>query len=73
MKRHMRLDIRGALKNPDALQSFTRADGTSVPMEEARVFLMAERAKGHLYFPMGDCEGFDPLKGCPGHEKEDAP
>lgn len=69
----MRLDIRGALRNPDALRSFTRDDGTEASEEESRAFLLTKFAQGHDFLPMGDCEGFDPKTGCPGHEKAETP
>jgi len=36
--------------------------------EKARMELMIKQLNGELYIPSSGCEGFDPVKGCPGHQ-----
>jgi hypothetical protein len=36
--------------------------------DEIRRDLREQKAKGHVYVGSDKCEGFDPVKGCPGHE-----
>lgn len=70
---HMRLDIRGALKNwklRDFKGMFTHENGSPVPPADAKAILLDELAKGNLYIPVGDCDNFDPQTGCKGHEVE---
>lgn len=35
-----------------------------------RKALEAKKAAGEVYVPSAGCEGFDPVKGCPGHETD---
>lgn len=69
---HMRLDIRGALKNwsPRYFKGmFKTDDGHVMSSNEAKAELLIELSKGHNYLSLGDCPDFDPVdKGCPGHE-----
>ena len=70
--RHMRLDIRGCLKNtayPSGFRDLVRDDdGNTLSPEDAREWLLDELAKGHKFLPVSDCEGFSFETGCPGHE-----
>jgi hypothetical protein len=38
-----------------------------IPGKEARNILLHKKANGEKVIPCGDCEGFDPVTGCPGH------
>ena len=73
---HFRLDIRGALRNWDDKSfkgMFKNDDGITMTPREAKDTLKIELTRGRNYIPIGDCEGFDPVKnGCPGHEKKEA-
>ena len=43
-------------------------------VRDLRSRLLALVVKGTLYLPMGEpCEGWDPAKGCPGHDVGEAP
>lgn len=70
---HMRLDIKGALKNwstKDFRGLLVDDSGTALPPDKAKEFLFDELAKGNLYMPIGECDNFDPKQGCLGHEAE---
>jgi hypothetical protein len=76
--RHLRMSIKGALMRTDReLQidlgdAITTDHGTVLHTgREIRAALLDELGKGRLYLPMGDCEGFDYTKGCPGHALPD--
>lgn len=74
--RHMRLDVKGALRNwgKRQLKSFASAftvDGRQCrTADEARDALLQCLSEGKLFLPMGECDGFDFKTGCPGHRKE---
>ena len=40
---------------------------TNRPAKEVRAELVHKKAAGEVYIPDADCEGFDPVNGCPGH------
>jgi hypothetical protein len=72
---HMCMDVKGVLSWPPKefnrmfKGSVKRDDGTIMPPEEFRFYLMEELEKGHKVIPLSDkCEGFDYQTGCPGHE-----
>jgi len=70
--RHVSLSVRSALTNKQTLKSLVgniTVKGVKLRTTEAvRDFLLDELAKGHELLPMSeDCEGFDYVKGCPGH------
>lgn len=66
---HMSMAIDYALTH--ALGDFM-VGGERVDPEKAKRYLQAKQAQGHKMIPMSnECEGFDPVKGCPGHEKEE--
>lgn len=69
--RHMRISIRGAMLRPDSElhRVFNHDDGRPMSVREARIALMDELAKGHLYLPLGKCDNFDPKEGCMGHKE----
>lgn len=70
---HVSQSVRGALRwSPRefraATEWITKSDGSRFTPEGLREALMDELAQGHEFLPMGECEGFDPKTGCPGHE-----
>lgn len=63
MTQHMRASIEGLLEHTDnQLGRLVEMDG-----KEARKLLKQKLKQGEKYIPCGDCDGFDPLHGCPGH------
>lgn len=46
-------------------------EGRRYPHEEAIVILYEKLAAGERWLPTDDCEGFDPVTGCPGHPKQE--
>jgi len=70
---HMHLDVAGAIKWPlRKLGKMLKAEnGRFVDGRTARDWLRDQLAQGVRCLPIGEpCEGFDPAKGCPGHEVE---
>jgi hypothetical protein len=68
---HTSVDIRWLLSTRTSRQL---ADAVTVngektdDGEEVRNALLNRLAEGHALLPIGDpCEGWDPIKGCPGH------
>lgn len=78
-RHHMCQSVTGPLKNwsgkqwNDATDWITRDDGTKFANGEELEFHFQEMAdRGIHVIPIGDdCEGFDPVKGCPGHPLPD--
>lgn len=74
---HMAVDIRGILSwSPGEFRkianSFTKDDGTAPTPDELREFLFDCLSEGKRVLPMSkNCDGFDFVKGCPGHEVQD--
>ncbi len=68
---HMCLSVRGALRWPKKRLRglFVDENGRKTSADESRECLMDHLAQGHEVLPMGECEGFDWQKGCPGHER----
>jgi hypothetical protein len=58
---HMRIDV--LLSRSDT--EITELLG--MPAIDARHCLEEMKAVGHAYIPSEDCDGFDPVRGCPGH------
>ena len=79
MRRHMRIDVRGALRRSDRelrahWEGAITDDSGRVLMSgrDVREFFMDQLAAGHEFIPLGDCPTFDYVAGCcPGHD--DAP
>lgn len=68
MIHHVKTSIKGLLRLPDEeLGYILDVDGKAV-----RIELEDRLANGELYIPAAGCVGFDPVKGCPGHEKLEA-
>ena len=75
---HASLSVRGALRwDKRRLKRLAPAlvvDGRQCrTAEEAREVLLDLLSDGTELLPLGNCEGFDPKTGCPGHEKPGAP
>lgn len=69
--RHLSQSITGLLRNnPVGTLDFVLDDkGNSLSDAEARVLLNKMLEQGQKLLPTSDdCVGFDPIKGCPGHE-----
>jgi len=65
---HVSMSVRGALKNK-SFEGFTDANGNEVTKNQAQDFLMDQLSMGREKVPFGEpCEGYDYIKGCPGHE-----
>lgn len=61
---HVQASIDGLLKLSDKKLS----DMFEMSASEIRNELKERKANGEIYVGSADCEGFDPVKGCPGHE-----
>ena len=75
---HVCISVRGILNwnktyTRRMLKTMTKSDGSRfTSVDEFRQSVMDELAKGHEVLPFGDpCEGFDYVKGCPGHPISD--
>lgn len=67
---HMSLSVRGALRWPKKRLGQMVRDtetGRYLSPDATREWLMDRLSEGHEVLPLGDCEGFDPKTGCPGH------
>ena len=64
--RHVRLDIRGALRNR-AFDGLTSDAGEPLSRSEAERGLRSHLERGDRFLPVGDCPEFDTQTGCPGH------
>jgi hypothetical protein len=62
-KFHMKASIEGLLEYPNK----KLGELLGMPGKEARNILLHKKANGEKFIPCGDCEGFDPVTGCPGH------
>lgn len=66
---HVHTSIASLLnRTDDELSSMFNMDG-----QEARKELLERQANGELLVGSENCEGFDPIKGCPGHEENKYP
>jgi flagellar biosynthesis/type III secretory pathway protein FliH len=63
---HIHATIKKLLK----LSNQQLADMFNMDGQEARKDLLERQAKGELLVGSENCEGFDPIKGCPGHESD---
>ena len=67
---HMCVSIEGLLKYPNSklAKFFQQIEGVDVRKgSQVRDWLRLQIAQGKHVLPMGECEGFDYVKGCPGH------
>lgn len=69
---HIRLDIRGALRNWNTRKFegvINDEFGHLMPAKAAKEQLQILLTHGVNFLPVGKCDGFDSAeKGCPGHE-----
>ena len=75
MIRNMSVSIEGLLAMSDArikriLNSVKDDEGNQPTLEEFKKYLNHEWAIGHRLLPVPECDNFDPVKGCLGHEKQ---
>lgn len=72
-KRHMKMSIRGFIKNnsfpSDYRDVFTDDKGNPLSPHDAREFLFDELSQGHEVIPVGECDNFDFKNGCQGHPR----
>lgn len=68
------LSVRGYLRGSDRdCRNLFKRDGRFLTPREAKEVLAQYLANGHEVLPFGPpCEGFDKVKGCPGHPIPDA-
>ena len=70
---HMSVSIEGLLAMSDArmkrmLNSVKDENGNQPTLAEFRQYLNHEWAIGHKLLPVPECDNFDPVKGCLGHD-----
>ena len=64
---HMAMSVEGAIRNR-AFKGFTDDKGNPMTEAQAETELFNLLKSGIELIPLSpDCEGFDPIKGCPGH------
>ncbi len=73
MLRHMSTSIDGLLSLSDKdlatwLDYIQDDEGKHPTLAELREYLNEEKAKGHRLLPSPECDNFDPVKGCLGHD-----
>lgn len=67
---HLRLDLRGALRNwrdSDWKNRVKTDGGKTMTPDEVREEFFNLLAQGKKFIPMGACDNFDEEKGCLGH------
>lgn len=69
MKRHMQLSIIGALKNWSESDFNSLAKDNNMTGKEMKEHFIDLLSEGTLFIPYGECNNFDPKKGCLGHEE----
>ena len=72
-KIHISTSIDGLLALSDRhlknmLFSVYDENGNHPTLEEFKQYLNEEKAKGHMLLPSPECDHFDPVKGCLGHD-----
>lgn len=72
---HMSVSIEGLLAMSDArmkriLNSVKDDEGNQPTLEEFKKYLNYEWAIGHRLLPVPECDNFDPVKGCLGHDEQ---
>ena len=71
MRRHLSLNIDGAIRNAKMYKGCITVDGRVLnTVEEIRAFLYEQKGMGRKVLPCGDCDNFDYQKGCLGHQGE---
>ena len=65
---HHCLNIEVALKNADMLKGAIEVDGDILKTKrQVKRFLIGQRNLGRLYLPLCNCDKFNYIKGCIGH------
>jgi hypothetical protein len=67
---HSCINVRGALTNwrdSEWRNCVTDKDGKTLSPAEVKAGFLEELANGNEFIPFGDCDDFDPKKGCRGH------
>ena len=73
-RRHISTSIDGLLALSDKdlsnliVYSIRDNEGNMPTLSEFKKYLNEEKAKGHRLLPSPECDNFDPLKGCLGHD-----
>lgn len=70
---HMSISIEGLLSMSDAkmkrmLNNVKDENGNQPTLEEFRKYLRHELSIGRRLLPVPECDNFDPVNGCLGHE-----
>lgn len=71
---HLKVDIRGAILSSDEHLKgvYNNSEtGKTLSVRAARTLLLDELLAGKKFLPVGDCDKFDPEKGCLGHPSEE--
>lgn len=73
MIRHLSTSIEGLLELSDyrlrrMLECVTDEEGKHPKLGEFKKWLRNEKAIGHKLIPSPECDNFDPVNGCLGHE-----
>lgn len=72
-KYHLSQSIPGALKNwtlrdwKKATKWIVKDDGSRFSVNELKNEFLDELERGHTHLSLGECDNFDPKKGCLGH------
>ena len=64
---HMRLSIKGALRNK-SFKGFTDDKGNAMPPKIAEAHLKLLDYQGQKYMKIGDCDNWSEEEGCLGHK-----
>lgn len=67
---HFSQSIEGALKNWNRLEWLNVARNNGMTIEEIKIEFEIMLVQGKRLLPLGDCEGFSYVDGCPGHSLE---
>ncbi|HLI94245.1 MAG TPA: hypothetical protein VKU83_11565 [Puia sp.] len=71
MRRHLSMSVDGALKMKRKLHHLLQDEtGKLLTDKEAREHLRECQARGIKKIMVGDCDNFDPIKGCMGHPSD---
>lgn len=73
---HMSVGIDFLLRLEDShleriLPALKNGQGGHPSISELRQFLTREQALGHKLLPLAECDNFDPVNGCGGHDMPD--
>lgn len=67
-KRHLCIDISGALQHPNDYVGYASYRGKVLESaEEVKMRLLEAQDKGYKFLPVVECDNFDYMKGCLGH------